>query len=189
MARPGLYQRRICKAASRRAAEIDAERGRSERVRRKARVTEATLPRRQGVRRAPEVLGANLEPHLTKFVAQRLLTIRNEDANRIVLLWVREQIAPSPAFEFFFRHVTMSILNPCSLLIGRLIGRDASDKESRARVFLLVGQILVFCIARVAVQRVMDWDSYTPERTTYIRDLVREHIAAIYGRPEDAGGG
>lgn len=93
-------------------------------------------------------------------------------------LIVREQQDPTEAFdrvyEGFMRHGLE--------LVTRLVAltQVRADEERAALVAMtLVGQVLVFRVARAAVLRRMDWDDVGAGEIARIKQQLRENCAAI----------
>lgn len=118
--------------------------------------------------------------------AVRLLGIEDAQANRIVLIWIREQMTPSAAFDVLFERMARSLVFPGCRLIAFLLGTSPDAPECRVRMFFLIGQVLVFRIARAAVQRAMNWDTYTEERIALVRALIRQHVATQFPAREES---
>jgi hypothetical protein len=71
-------------------------------------------------------------------------------------------------------------------LLGPLLGMPPDSEILKLRIFSVIGQALVFRVARTAILRRLEWDAYTPERLDQIRAALRANIIAIMdaGRPE-----
>jgi len=110
------------------------------------------------------------------------------EAERWAQFVIREQMAPTEAFDVLYRRVMVRLHAACAALLGRLVGRPADDPEVRLRAFTLVGQVLIFRIGRHAVQRRMGWKTYGPRQREAIRRVVGDQIESLLRAPEEASG-
>ncbi|MDP6175935.1 MAG: CerR family C-terminal domain-containing protein, partial [Rhodospirillales bacterium] len=70
-----------------------------------------------------------------------------------------------------------------SALAAAAMGRDAGDPVCAIQAHTMIGQIVVFGLARVVLQKRLDWDGYTPERTDLIARTVTASVLASLGLP------
>jgi AcrR family transcriptional regulator len=68
-------------------------------------------------------------------------------------LILREQQEPTAAFDLMFERVMGPMLALLNRLVGRLIGRDEDAADTRIVVVTIVGQLLIFRVARAVVLR------------------------------------
>jgi len=106
------------------------------------------------------------------------------EAERWAQFVIREQMDPSEAFDVLYRRVMVRVHEGCAALLGRLLGRPADDPEVRLRAFTLAGQVLVFRIARHAVQRRMGWRRYGPRQVEAVQRVVGDQVEAMLSAPE-----
>lgn len=90
---------------------------------------------------------------------------------------VREQMAPSEAFERIYDAVMGPMIGNVNRLVAVILSDDPSSERVRLRTLSLVGGILVFRMARAAAMRVLDWKEFGPRES----DLMREHVASLVG--------
>ena len=92
---------------------------------------------------------------------------------------VREQMEPTAAFEALFE----GVMDPLSSRIIELLIRASSDSltlaEARVRAIALMGQVLVFRVARATALRVNHWNEIGRPEAAAIRTAVRSHLDAI----------
>jgi AcrR family transcriptional regulator len=92
---------------------------------------------------------------------------------------VREQFDPTDAFDVLYERVMDRSYRIIGALLGRILGRDPDREEIRLKVFSLIGQVLIFRIARPAVLRRMGWEEYSADHVAAIQAVVRDNLAAI----------
>ncbi len=86
---------------------------------------------------------------------------------------VREQADPTEAFTRIYSGVMGQMLDRLSALVARVAGNRLSDADARIRAMTLVGQVLVFRVARATVMSVMGWEVLgTAEAATIIRTIA-----------------
>ncbi|XZG69497.1 CerR family C-terminal domain-containing protein [Chitinibacteraceae bacterium HSL-7] len=90
-------------------------------------------------------------------------------------LIVREQQSPSPAFDLIYERFMQRVLNTMTRLVR---AADPSRPEPAARlvVVTLLGQMLVFRVAREGVLRHLGWQSLTPAQLAEAQAMVRENL-------------
>ena len=112
--------------------------------------------------------------------------VTRPEAGEIVPFVLREMAAPSPAFD----RVYQGMIEPLHIRGCRLweaaTGEPAGSEETRINVFLFIGQILYFRLAREAVRRRMGWDEIDSGHGTAIAKIaianLRTLLAAKEGR-------
>lgn len=109
------------------------------------------------------------------------MMVGSEDGALWARIIVREQFDPTEAFDILYDRV----MGPAYAVIGGLLAaifdRPADSDEIKLRVFALIGQALIFRVARAALNRRMGWEAMTPERLAQIRAVVADHLAAVVG--------
>ncbi|MEN3974446.1 CerR family C-terminal domain-containing protein [Emcibacter sp. SYSU 3D8] len=113
------------------------------------------------------------------------MMVGTEEAALWARIMVREQFDPTEAFDVLYSRVMAPSYMAVSRLLGPLLGLPAESEELKLRIFSVIGQALIFRVARTAVLRRLEWDAYTPDRLDQIRAAVRANIIAIMdaGRP------
>lgn len=92
---------------------------------------------------------------------------------------VREQMAPTPAFDILYSGMMQRIAEHVTALILRVAGGRIDAGEARIRALAIFGQVLVFRVARATVLRVTGWSDVTPVEAAQIRRTVSAHTLAI----------
>lgn len=84
--------------------------------------------------------------------------VTNPEAGEFVPFVLREMSAPSPAFERIYTGMMEPLHIRCCQLWAAATGQSADGEETRVNVFLMIGQIVYFRLAREAVRRRMEWE-------------------------------
>ncbi len=95
------------------------------------------------------------------------------------LFFARAEIESAAALEPLYRRVMLRIVEPCAVLVGRLLGRPAEDAETLLRAIAIIGQVTIFCnrkTARVLGCRVDPGAA----NTAAVQAVVRAHTKAIF---------
>jgi len=92
---------------------------------------------------------------------------------------IREQMEPTEAFERLYQKIMGRLLEAARTLIGIILGEDPASEAVRLRTVAMLGQILVFRVARAAVTRQLGWTEIGPKEFAAIRDTLRQSIAAL----------
>lgn len=108
-----------------------------------------------------------------------LMMVGSEEAALWARFIVREQFDPTAAFEILYERIMGPSYVAIGKLLGPLLGLPADSEEMKLRVFSLIGQALIFRVARSAVLRRLGWDNYTAGRLDQIRAALRSNIGAI----------
>lgn len=98
-------------------------------------------------------------------------------------LIMREQQAPTAAFDLVYERFMRRVLAAMTQLVRAADpARDA--QEARLTVVALLGQLVVFRVARAGVMRHLEWHSVGPEEQAQMQRMIRRHLAAMLGRPD-----
>ncbi len=102
-------------------------------------------------------------------------------------LIIREQQAPTAAFELLYDGFMGRVLGLLTRLVGRIHGADAAavspapdDTAIRLQVVTILGQVMVFRAARAAVLRQMRWERIGDAELAAIRQQLHRGIAAMF---------
>jgi AcrR family transcriptional regulator len=95
---------------------------------------------------------------------------------------IREQLEPTEAFK----RVYYGAMKPTLELIGRLVGllleEDPSCEHVRLRTLSLIGGVMVFRVARAAVQAHLDWKTVEDREVEQLRALADELARGVVRR-------
>lgn len=92
---------------------------------------------------------------------------------------IREQQDPSAAFDTLYDRVQERVLAQIARLVARIGGRSAPSAADRLTALTIVGQILVFRLARAAVLRFTGWEAFRPREVARIKKALRLNLAAM----------
>ncbi|MGC4023747.1 MAG: CerR family C-terminal domain-containing protein [Mesorhizobium sp.] len=134
-----------------------------------------TLPTRQEAEGA--IIGM-VERMFSFFVLQ-------EEAAEIVPFVLREMFAPSLAFDRIYDGMMEPLHRRCCQLWEAATGEPAESEETRINVFLMIGQILYFRLAREAVRRRMEWTEIGPQQGRKITDIAIANISTLLRAKKD----
>jgi len=96
---------------------------------------------------------------------------------------VREQMEPTEAFEVLWSEVMSTVSARLVALVLRAGAGRWTETEVRIRAVTLIGQILVFRVARATALRVTGWDDIGPRRAADIRRIIHANVQAILASP------
>lgn len=92
---------------------------------------------------------------------------------------IREQMAPTEAFQRIYGGVMEPTLDVARRLVGILVAADPDSDGVRLRTLALLGGVMVFRVAHAAVLRQLGWEAIGPEETGRVRRLARTLVADL----------
>lgn len=92
---------------------------------------------------------------------------------------VREQMEPTEAFNILWTHMMGRVAERLVRLVQRAGEGRWKPTEAKVRAAALIGQVLVFRVARAAVLRVTGWSEIGPAQASDIRRVLRAHTQAL----------
>jgi AcrR family transcriptional regulator len=92
---------------------------------------------------------------------------------------VREQMEPTEAFDVLYGGVMGRLVDHLSALIIRISRGQCDAAESRLKAVAIVGQALVFRVARATLLRAMGWTDVDAGCAGAIRNIIQAHTSAI----------
>lgn len=92
---------------------------------------------------------------------------------------VREQADPTEAFSRLYNGVMGQMLGRLAGLLTRVSGGRLTDPQARVRAMTLVGQVLVFRVARATVMTGMGWTRIEADQTALILGAIAANLDAI----------
>jgi TetR/AcrR family transcriptional regulator, regulator of cefoperazone and chloramphenicol sensitivity len=105
---------------------------------------------------------------------------------RVARFIVREMMQPSPAFEVIYGTLSGLHRVACALF-GAASGREPESRETRLRVFLLIGQAIFLRIAEMAVLRRLEIDRYDDAFLSNVKAMLKQHVRlAVAAAREDS---
>ena len=131
---------------------------------------------------------ADLEP---KVATEQILTLAgaflqimlSAEAAPWARFIVREQMEPTEAFEVLWSEVMSTVSARLVALVSRAGAGRWTETEVRIRAVTLIGQILVFRVARATALRVTGWDDIGPRRAADVRRIIHANVQAILASP------
>lgn len=103
-------------------------------------------------------------------------------------LMMREQQAPSPAFDLIYERFMKRMLGTMTRLV---LAADPARTEPAARltVVSLMGQVMVFRVARAGVMRHLGWRSMGQTQLAQAQSMLRDNVQRLCAPgPQDALG-
>jgi AcrR family transcriptional regulator len=93
-----------------------------------------------------------------------------------IVFLVREQINPGPGSDIVYRRLTRRFIELWSGLIGRIVGRSATDELSLLKTFCILGQLFTFERNLHTVKRTLDWDEIDGQRLATMKRVLWQQI-------------
>jgi AcrR family transcriptional regulator len=111
--------------------------------------------------------------------AERLVGPRDPPA--MIAFFLREQIAPTEAYDILHERVMRPLLEACASVIGRLTGRPAGDEDTMLRTLAVLGPLMVFQRARQTSLRALRWPDFEGERLAKVKALMWQQARTMVG--------
>jgi AcrR family transcriptional regulator len=96
-------------------------------------------------------------------------------------LVMREYANPSENFDILFKGRIEPLHKTVTAIAATVMKKPMDDPECVIRAHAILGQIVVFGIARVVLWKRLDWEGYTPERVTMIADIATQSVLNSIG--------
>jgi AcrR family transcriptional regulator len=97
---------------------------------------------------------------------------------------VREQAEPTEAFDRLYAGIMGQMLGRVAAMLRVISGNSLGETEARVRTATLVGQVLVFRVARASVLATTGWTDVAESETVLIKQAVADNLDAIFDRLE-----
>jgi len=94
------------------------------------------------------------------------------------LFIARAEVEQSEALESLYATMRRCVSEPCSALVGRLIGRSAKNEQTRLRTIAIIGQATVFCCK--PARHTLGWDAFSGAHVRAVQKIVNDHTRAIF---------
>nr|WP_320016062.1 CerR family C-terminal domain-containing protein [uncultured Desulfobacter sp.] len=140
-------------------------------------IGESTFTKETGRQQARELMQAVLERFIN-FIAG------SEQGPRFARILLREQMFPSPAYDTLFEGFLKPLLNSLSTLIMAASG-ESDPRQATFRAMTLMGQVVIFRVARETIVRGLDLEGYSPEELEEIRGVIIANAMAITAKPSE----
>lgn len=106
--------------------------------------------------------------------------LRQPDVKPFIPFVLREFFLPSRHFDLFYEALPRRLHELTAGIVAMAEGIDAESETARIRAHALIGQIMVFNIAREILFRRMDWTEYrTPDAEQVIAEVQRLTLRAL----------
>jgi AcrR family transcriptional regulator len=106
----------------------------------------------------------------------------SEETAPLARFIVREQANPTEAFNRIYDGLMGPMLSRLAFLLGVASGGALDEQEGRIRALTLMGQVLVFRVARAAALRAGGWEEIEARELEVIRKVLADHLDAILDR-------
>ena len=127
---------------------------------------------------------ADLTPAAARAAFARLIgtfvdvILGSAEAERWARFIVREQLAPTPAFEVIYGFMGRAH-GIATHLVAIALGQPEASERVRLKVFTMLGQVMVFRVAQALVLRRMEWTAIGEDQRAAIKRTVIAQIEAI----------
>jgi hypothetical protein len=108
----------------------------------------------------------------------------SEQGPRFSRIILREQMFPSPAYDTIFEGFLKPVLDALSTLIMAASG-ESDPRQATFKAMTLMGQVIIFRVARETIVRGLDLEGYSPQELEEIRRVVVENALAITAAPTE----
>ena len=118
------------------------------------------------------------------------LMVANPETENWARFVMREQMAPTAAFDILYEGVMARAHGFMTHLIATITGDPPESPAARLTAFAMIGQVLIFRVARAAVLRRMGWRNIGRAEEVQIKDALRRTVARLGAeRPASEKGG
>lgn len=104
--------------------------------------------------------------------------VGSDEAPRFARIVLREQLYPSSAYDIIFDRIMAPMIHAVTRLIETATGATPSRVES-LRALTLIGQVIVFRVARETMVRALGLKGYSSGETAEIRDVILEQTRGV----------
>lgn len=107
-----------------------------------------------------------------------LASLADEASGPWGALMMREQQAPTPAFDLVYERLMKRVLGAMVRLV-QTADPTRSDADARLTVVSLMGQMMVFRVARAGVLRVLGWREIGEAELAQAQAAIRAHVRRL----------
>lgn len=111
-----------------------------------------------------------------------VLVLASADAAPIARFIIREQADPTEAFTLIYDAMMEPLLKRVARLLTIVAHGRFDDTEARLRAVALMGQVLVFRVARETALRAAGWTDIGADELAIIQRIVADHLSAVLDR-------
>jgi AcrR family transcriptional regulator len=109
-----------------------------------------------------------------------LATLADEASGPWGPLMMREQQSPTPAFDLIYERFMKRMLGAMTKLV-RVVDPSRSEAAARLTVVGIMGQIMVFRVARAGVMRHLGWQRLGAAQLAQAQAAVRKNVQRLCG--------
>ena len=91
-------------------------------------------------------------------------------------LVMREYANPSGNFDILYKGRIEPLHRTITAIAAAVLQKPIDDEECVIRAHAILGQIVVFGIARVVLWKRLNWDGYSPERVATIAEIATQSL-------------
>ncbi|MBT3991024.1 MAG: CerR family C-terminal domain-containing protein [Rhodospirillaceae bacterium] len=107
--------------------------------------------------------------------------LENEFMRWRMPLVMREYANPSENFEVLYKGRIEPLHKAITVIASMVLEKPADDPECAIRAHAILGQIVIFGIARVVLWKRLEWENYTPERVALIAKVATQSVLNSIG--------
>lgn len=104
--------------------------------------------------------------------------VGSTEAPRFARIVLREQLYPSSAYDILFNRIMVPMINAVAEMVATATGVEPSRVTS-LRALTLIGQVIVFRVARETMVRALGLNGYSPDETDEIRRVILEQTRGV----------
>jgi AcrR family transcriptional regulator len=104
--------------------------------------------------------------------------VGSPEAPRFARIVLREQLYPSSAYDIIFNRIMAPMITAVTKIIATATG-ETSSRVATLCALTLIGQIIVFRVARETIVRALDLEGYSSEETSEIRNVILEQTRGV----------
>jgi AcrR family transcriptional regulator len=125
--------------------------------------------------------------HVTATLVRSLLSgvLGDEAARWQIPLLLREFHHPSGEFPMLIRERINPVHDAVGELVSAATGSDPMSPETKLLTANLIGQCMMFRVARGLVMARLGWDEYTPDRIELVVRTITPRVLAMLDLPSD----
>lgn len=112
--------------------------------------------------------------------------VGSPEAPRFARIVLREQLYPSSAYDILFNRIMAPMINGVAKMVATATGATSSRVAS-LRALTLIGQVIVFRVARETTVRALGLEGYSPDETAEIRRVILEQTRSMIGAMSRTG--
>jgi len=104
--------------------------------------------------------------------------VGSPEAPRFARIVLREQLYPSSAYDILFNRIMAPMINGVDKMVATATGETPS-RVSSLRALTLIGQVIVFRVARETTVRALGLKGYSSDETAEIRRVILEQTRGM----------